>query len=131
MPTINYEQEAKRIIDLLKKNWWLLAILGSLIAFGGRIQAIASAPQYAKQANESVEKRVLEIVAEYAKEARGYEKEISRQTSLTDDVGCDAIDCVALTMELEHEFDMAIPDAVVDAPKTVGDIVDYIKQLQP
>ena len=49
------------------------------------------------------------------------------EKSFTDDLGADSLAIVELVLALEESFDVKIPDAQVDAIKTVGDAVNYIK----
>jgi acyl carrier protein len=73
----------------------------------------------------SVEERVIEIVSEQM----GVPKEqITRETSFVNDLGADSLDVVELTMELEEEFDITIPDDKAEEIQTVGQAVDYIQE---
>lgn len=47
-----------------------------------------------------------------------------------DDIGSDSLDAVELVMEWEEEFDLAIPDAVAEQIRTVGDAIRYLQQRQ-
>lgn len=52
--------------------------------------------------------------------------EITRDTKFVEDLGCDSLDIVELTITLEEEFGMSeIPEEDLKALKTVGDLVDY------
>ena len=53
--------------------------------------------------------------------------EVKMQSSLIDDLGADSLDLVELTMAIEEQFDLEIPDEEAEKIKTVGDIVRYIK----
>ena len=55
------------------------------------------------------------------------ENEITEETSLVDDLGADSMDSLDITMALEEEFDLEIPDEDAEELKTVGDIVNYIE----
>ena len=54
--------------------------------------------------------------------------EISLDSSFIDDLNADSLDIVELIMALEDELDMEIPDEDVENFKTVGDVVNYVKQ---
>lgn len=54
---------------------------------------------------------------------------ISRDTSFTDDLGADSLDIIELVMAFEAEFDIEIPDEVVEDIVTVGDVTDYINEF--
>ncbi len=55
------------------------------------------------------------------------EEDITPDKSFTDDLGADSLAIVELVLALEEQFGVKIPDENVDAIKTVGDAVDYIK----
>jgi acyl carrier protein len=46
-----------------------------------------------------------------------------------EDLGCDSLDVVEISMELEEHFDISIPNEFGDSAKTVGDAVDGIMRL--
>ncbi|HLT38580.1 MAG TPA: acyl carrier protein [Enhygromyxa sp.] len=56
------------------------------------------------------------------------ESDISVEKSFTDDLGADSLAIVELVLALEEQFGIKIPDDQVDAIKTVGDAVNYIRQ---
>jgi acyl carrier protein len=49
-------------------------------------------------------------------------------SNLIDDLDIDSLELVDLTMEFENEFDVEIEDDQVEKIKTVGDIVNLIKE---
>lgn len=53
--------------------------------------------------------------------------DVALEKSFTDDLGADSLAIVELVLALEESFDVKIPDDQVDAIKTVGDAVTYIK----
>jgi len=55
------------------------------------------------------------------------EEEVVMEASFIDDLNADSLDIVELIMALEEEFDLEIPDEDVETLKTVGDVVEYIK----
>lgn len=55
------------------------------------------------------------------------EDKVTKEASITEDLGADSLDVVDLVMSLEEEFDIEIPDEQVENIKTVGDIVKYIE----
>ena len=73
----------------------------------------------------SVEERVIEIVSEQMGVAK---EQVTRETSFVTDLGADSLDVVELTMELEEEFDITIPDDKAEEIQTVGNAVDYITE---
>ncbi|MEA4893236.1 MAG: acyl carrier protein [Peptococcaceae bacterium] len=52
---------------------------------------------------------------------------ITREASLTEDLGADSLDAVELNMALEEAFEVAIPDEELAKMTTVGDIVAYLE----
>ena len=52
---------------------------------------------------------------------------ITMDTNFEEDLGVDSLDIVELSMALEEEFDIEIPDEEVENIKEVGDIVKYIE----
>lgn len=56
------------------------------------------------------------------------EEEVVSQAHWIDDLGCDSLDAVELTMCFEAMFNIQIPDEVAERLKTVGDVVYYIER---
>ena len=56
------------------------------------------------------------------------ESEVTHEASFTNDLGADSLDTVELIMEVEKEFNIAIPDDQAENIQTVGDAVSYIEQ---
>ena len=54
--------------------------------------------------------------------------EVKLDANIQDDLGADSLDIVDLITTIEDEFDISIPDDVVEEIKTVGDIVNYIEK---
>ena len=52
---------------------------------------------------------------------------ITADTDIVDDLGADSLDIVELVMGFETEFDIEIPEEVVESMVTVGDVVDFAK----
>lgn len=67
--------------------------------------------------------RIIELL-------EGYDKvtstDISESSSFVQDLGLDSLDVVEVVMEVEHEFNIQIPDHEADSLKTVGQTIDYI-----
>ena len=55
-------------------------------------------------------------------------EDVTVESSFIDDLNADSLDIVELIMALEDELDMEIPDEDVENFKTVGDVVNYVKQ---
>lgn len=71
--------------------------------------------------------KIKEIVAE---QLSIDEDTITMESSFIDDLGADSLDIVELIMAFEDTFDIEIPDADAEKISTVGDAVDYIKNLK-
>lgn len=57
-------------------------------------------------------------------------EEVTMESSFIDDLGADSLDIVELIMALEEEFDVEISDEDAEKIKTVGDVVEYLKNLE-
>lgn len=55
-------------------------------------------------------------------------EDVTVKSSFIDDLNANSLDIVELIMALEDELDMEIPDEDVENFKTVGDVVNYVKQ---
>ncbi|MGN0545574.1 MAG: acyl carrier protein [Acutalibacteraceae bacterium] len=51
---------------------------------------------------------------------------VTEDASLSGDLGADSLDLVDLSMSIEEEFNLEVPDDVLDHIRTVGDIVKFI-----
>lgn len=72
-------------------------------------------------------KEVLENVIEFA--ARAYKKsvsEINENTKISEELGVQSMQRVALSASIENEYDVMIPVARIGQFETIGDIVDYV-----
>lgn len=69
-------------------------------------------------------RRVIELTAE---KLSARKENISERTSFQDDLNADSIDLTDFVMELESEFDVEIPDEILEKIKTVEDAVDFIQ----
>lgn len=56
--------------------------------------------------------------------------EINEDTILIADLGLNSFDLVNLACVVEDEFDIEIPDRAIKDFKTVGDVINYIKNNQ-
>ena len=71
--------------------------------------------------------RLKEVVAELFS---ADEENISEDTDLYEDLYADSLDLYELSMILEEEFDLQIPDSEAEKIATVGDVIEYIKNHQ-
>ena len=58
------------------------------------------------------------------------EEKVTMESSFVDDLGADSLDIVELVMALEEAFGVEIPDSEAEKISTVGDVVEYVKNLQ-
>ena len=69
--------------------------------------------------------KMKEIIAEQLGVSVG---ELSLDTSFKDDLDADSLDLFQLVMALEDEYDIEIPAEVSSNMKTIGDVVEYLKE---
>ena len=53
---------------------------------------------------------------------------ITAETSFKDDLDADSLDLFELVMALEDEYDIEIPAEASSNMKTIGDVVEYLKE---
>lgn len=73
-----------------------------------------------------IKNKVIELIATQFNLDEG---DVDLDTSFKDDLNADSLDLVELIMALEDEFNLEVEDEDVDSIKTVGDAIDYIKEL--
>jgi acyl carrier protein len=76
-----------------------------------------------------IEARVKKVIAEHIDRNHPRTKsvdEINLTDNFEDDLDCDSLDNVEITMELEEEFEIEIPDEDIESFTTVQHAVDYI-----
>lgn len=54
-------------------------------------------------------------------------KEITADTTLTEDLGADSLDLFELAMTIEEEFGVEIPSEDMEKITTVGSVIEYLK----
>jgi len=74
--------------------------------------------------DEAIFKKVCQIIAH---QTSIHENEITPDARLINDLGIDSLDTVELTMALEEEFSVEIPDEAAEKLLTPRDIVEYIE----
>ncbi len=57
------------------------------------------------------------------------EDQITPETDLRKDLGADSLDLIELTMALEDENDIKIPDEALKEIQTVGDVLNCLKDM--
>ncbi len=73
---------------------------------------------------------MLEKIAEIIEEELGTvtASEITEETSFKDDLGADSLDLFELVMRCEEEYGIEFPSDDLENIKTVGDVINYIKE---
>ncbi len=56
------------------------------------------------------------------------ETEVTMESTFIDDLGADSLDVFQITMGIEEEFDIEIPNEEAEKIVTVGDAVEQIKK---
>lgn len=60
----------------------------------------------------------------------GYKnKSIDKNTNIFIDLGLDSLDAVELTMSLEQEFGIKIPDEEINNMVTIKDVIEIVNKL--
>ena len=73
------------------------------------------------------QEEVFERVSAILSEELGIDPSIIEMDSdFIEDLNADSLDIVDLVVEMEHEFDLSIPDDEAERIKSVGDAVNYI-----
>lgn len=58
------------------------------------------------------------------------ESTITPETDIAEDLGADSLDVVDILMSIEDEFEIEVQDEDIDRIRTVGELVNYIKENQ-
>ena len=73
----------------------------------------------------ALEDKVKDIIVEQL----GVNKDqVTAEASFIEDLGADSLDTVELVMAFEEEFDQEIPDEDTEKIRTVGQILQYLKE---
>lgn len=54
--------------------------------------------------------------------------DIKMETKFKEDLGADSLDLFELVMVLEEEYSIEIPQEALENLKTVGSVIDYLKE---
>jgi acyl carrier protein len=79
---------------------------------------------------DEIHKKICQIVFEQLKSS-GSEiicslDDLEAESGFMTDLGADSLDVVEIVTSVEEEFDLMIPDDLLEEIKTVGQAVDYI-----
>lgn len=69
---------------------------------------------------------IVDKLSEYLKVDRA---KITMDTNIKTDLAADSLTIVELLFAMEQEYDITIPDEVVDGLETVGDLVKYLETV--
>jgi acyl carrier protein len=69
---------------------------------------------------------VRQIVGAYTEIAS---ETIQEEHNLEADLGCDSLDVVEISMEVEEHFGISVPDEIEEQGRTVRDVVDGVLHL--
>ena len=73
-------------------------------------------------------KDILATIEAYLKDRKGADLQVSLELDLSKDLQADSVELMEFIIELEDEYQLEIPDKVIDEFNTVGDVVDYIEK---
>lgn len=74
---------------------------------------------------------VLEKVKKILSEQFSVEEDsITANTNIAEDLGADSLDVVDILMSIEDEFEIEVPDEEIENIRTVGELVNCIKNNQ-
>jgi len=70
-----------------------------------------------------MENKIIESISE----TFGVERSKINDNMTVGELGADSLDLVELTLDMEEEFDLSIPDDQIGNDTTIREIIDYIK----
>ena len=73
-------------------------------------------------------KDILATIEAYLNDRKGADFQVSLELDLRKDLQADSVELMEFIIELEDEYQLEIPDKVIDEFNTVGDVVDYIEK---
>ena len=73
---------------------------------------------------------VLEVKKILSEQFSVEEDSITANTNIAEDLGADSLDVVDILMSIEDEFEIEVPDEEIENIRTVGELVNYIKNNQ-
>ena len=56
--------------------------------------------------------------------------DLREDMSFQDDLNADSIELVELIMSIEDELDVQVDDEKIEELKTIGDVLEYVEELQ-
>ena len=73
-----------------------------------------------------MKERILEIIAE---QFNMDVNELDEDMHFQDDLNADSIELVELVMTIEEEFETEVSEEDLEKLKTIGDVIDYVEDL--
>lgn len=74
---------------------------------------------------------VLERIVEILAEQLSIDADkITADSLFEEDLDADSLDIIDLVMSIEDEFQLEVPDEIIESMKSVGDIVNFIENNQ-
>lgn len=71
--------------------------------------------------------RILQIIAEQF----NFDKEdLTEDMNFQDDLNADSIELVELVMTIEEEFETEVSEEYLEKLKTIGDVIEYVEDLE-
>jgi acyl carrier protein len=67
--------------------------------------------------------RIVQIIAE---ELNIETDTLTMETHITDDLNADSLDAMEVILKIEEEFDVEIPDDIVQTIQTIADLVEFL-----
>ena len=71
--------------------------------------------------------KIVEILA---KQLQVDKSNISEDSGIMENLGADSLDVVEISMAIEQEFNISIPDEEIVNFKTPGDILNFLKSIE-
>ena len=74
-----------------------------------------------------MKERILEIIAE---QFNMDVNELDEDMNFQDDLNADSIELVELVMTIEEEFETEVSEEDLEKLKTIGDVIEYVEDLE-
>lgn len=74
-----------------------------------------------------IAKKIKDIIAEKLEVDAD---KVTDSAAFVDDLGADSLNMAELVMDLEDHFDITISEADAEKLRTVGDVIEFIKEKQ-
>lgn len=74
-----------------------------------------------------MKERILQIIAE---QFNIDQEELTEDMNFQDDLNADSIELVELVMTIEEEFETEVSEEDLEKLKTIGDVIEYVEDLE-